>query len=99
MLRVYEQPTIHGGDDAPPLQPATGEIVVPSEKIVESMLVPLPARSNSRGLWSYSRKLPAVQVTESRTETAHPPRPEMATGQDQAHSAGGTAAARENFLL
>lgn len=99
MLRVYEQPTIHGGDDAPPLQPATGEIVVPSEKIVESMLVPLPARSNSRGLWSYSRKLPAVQVTESRTETAHPPRPEMATGQDQAHSAGGTPAARENFLL
>lgn len=100
MLRVYEQPTIHGGDDTPLPQPATGEFVVPSEKVVESMLVPLPARSNSRGLWSYSRKLPAVQVTATRAETAHSPQPEGVIGQDQANTAAGKAPARgENFLL
>jgi NADPH-dependent 2,4-dienoyl-CoA reductase/sulfur reductase-like enzyme len=100
MLRVYEQPTIHGGEASPTFQPAAGEVVIPAEKIVESMLVPLPARSNSRGLWSYSRKLPVVQAKTTRSDTTRLPQPEETTGQDQAHtSAGKTPAARENFLL
>jgi len=96
MLRVYEQQTIHGGDDVPQPEPVTGEVVVPAEKIVESILVPLPARSNSRGLWSYSRKLPAVQVTAASMDKT--PQPQGAEEQT-----GGTTdkapAVRVNFLL
>lgn len=98
MLRVYEKPTIHGEES--PLQPATGEVVVPSEKIVESILVPLPARSNSRGLWSYSRKLPAVQVAANSAAPDHPPRrEEIASRQRTDKTPGKQPAARENFLL
>lgn len=98
MLRVYEQPTIHGNES--PLRPATGDVVVPSEKIVESILVPLPARSNSRGLWSYSRKLPAVQVAANSAESDHPPRREETASQQRADKTPGRQpAARANFLL
>lgn len=98
MLRVYEQPTIHG--DESPLQPSTGEVVVPSEKIVESILVSLPARSNSRSLWSYSSKLPAIQVAATTTQPDYlPRREETASQQRTGKTPDKQPAARENFLL
>ena len=45
--------------------PMTEPLAVPSKEIIESTLVTLPARTshrNSRGLWSFSDKVPAVSV-------------------------------------
>ncbi len=63
---IYDQPTIHGIPDELLPQPSTGELAVPPEKIVESILIPLPARSVSRSLLSYSQKLPAVERGTAR---------------------------------
>jgi NADPH-dependent 2,4-dienoyl-CoA reductase/sulfur reductase-like enzyme len=55
---IDTQPTIHEWHEAQ--RPTTDKLPVPAEKIVESMLVPLPSRRTTRNLWSYSDKIPTV---------------------------------------
>lgn len=90
---IYDMPTMHGIPDELLQQPSTGELAVPPEKVVESILVPLPTRSISRGLMSYSQKLPAIKgeatqeaVGKSEKEQAVQPASQAATN-------------RANFLL
>ncbi len=56
--------------------PMTEPLAVPTQAMIESTLVGLPTRTsrrNSRGLWSFSDKVPAVsvEVEASRSEASH----------------------------
>ncbi len=62
---IYDQPTIHVWQEEAKLvtgELATSEEHVPEERIVDSILVPLPSRAVSRSLWSYSEEVPAVKT-------------------------------------
>ena len=60
---LADQPTMH--DLERDTRPSTGNIAVPSRKDIESMLLPLPSRTVTRSLWSYSDKTPAVKARKS----------------------------------
>jgi hypothetical protein len=49
--------------------PLTGPLAVPSKEIIESTLITLPTRTSSldsRGLWSFSDKVPTVNAGPSQ---------------------------------
>jgi NADPH-dependent 2,4-dienoyl-CoA reductase/sulfur reductase-like enzyme len=55
---IYHQVTIHvWNEDA---RPTTDALPSSSKNVVESILVPLPARTVPRNLWTYSKKIPAL---------------------------------------
>jgi hypothetical protein len=85
----YDQPTIHEWEED--MRPSTGELPVPSNKVVESILVPLPSRPVTRNLWSYSEKMPAVNAGKDAPEKTELPRTEKARRDDRTHSV--------NFML
>ncbi|HLJ34288.1 MAG TPA: FAD/NAD(P)-binding oxidoreductase [Ktedonobacteraceae bacterium] len=63
---IYHQATIHVWDDAQ--RPTTDALPPPvknGKKVIESILVPLPARPVTRNLWTYSEKIPAAQVRKT----------------------------------
>lgn len=58
---IYHQATIHVWEETP--RTTTDALATSGnngKKVVESMLVPLPARPVTRNLWAYSQKIPAV---------------------------------------
>lgn len=60
---LADQPTIPGLERD--TRPSTGKIAVPSRKDIESILLPLPSRTVTRSLWSYSEKMPTVKARKS----------------------------------
>ncbi|MEO8970247.1 MAG: hypothetical protein ABI406_01460 [Ktedonobacteraceae bacterium] len=63
---IYHQATIHVWDEVPRTTtddlPTSGKN---GKKVIESMLVPLPARPVTRNLWTYSEKLPAIPARKT----------------------------------
>jgi NADPH-dependent 2,4-dienoyl-CoA reductase/sulfur reductase-like enzyme len=60
---LADQPTMPGLEKD--TRPSTGKIAVPSRKDIESILLPLPSRTVTRSLWSYSEKMPTVKARKS----------------------------------
>ncbi|TMD66129.1 MAG: NAD(P)/FAD-dependent oxidoreductase [Chloroflexi bacterium] len=60
---LADQPTMH--DLESDTRPSTGKIAAPSKQDIESILLPLPSRTVTRSLWSYSEKTPAVKARKS----------------------------------
>jgi hypothetical protein len=60
---LADQPTMPGLERD--TRPSTGKIAVPSRKDIESILLPLPSRTVTRSLWSYSEKMPTVKARKS----------------------------------
>ena len=65
---IYHQATLHIWDEAPSLRPTTDPLPAHGhngKQVVESMLLPLPARPVTRNLWNYSQKIPAVPAQKT----------------------------------
>ena len=63
---IYHQATIHIWDETS--HPATDALSTPEnngKKVIESMLVSLPARPVTRNLWTYSEKTPAISARKT----------------------------------
>ncbi|HYK86762.1 MAG TPA: FAD-dependent oxidoreductase [Ktedonobacteraceae bacterium] len=63
---VSEQPTIHQWEEV--IHPVTGKQPVPAQvgACIAAKLLPLPARTVTRNLWSYSAKVPAVRAASTQ---------------------------------
>jgi len=85
----YDQPTIHEWEED--MRPSTGDLPVPPNKVVESILMSLPSRSVTRNLWSYSEKIPEDKAGKDASGKPELPWTEKTRHDDQTHSV--------NFML
>lgn len=86
---IYHQATIHIWDDAQ--RPTIAALPTPGSngrKVIESILVSLPARPVMRNLWTYSEKMPAVSTRKTDSARA-----------EKAGEAKGAGNESLNFLL
>jgi hypothetical protein len=87
---IYDQPTIDERNEE--LRAVTEKLPAQAKKGVKSMLVPLPSRSVSRSLWSYSEKIPAVKRQQSSSQNSDTSAEVEKAGDDE-------HVERANFLL
>ncbi len=79
---IDSQLTIHEWEEG--IRPSTDKLPAKSKRVVESILVPLPSRSVSRNLWSYSEKLPAIVARLSSAQPPGPAKAEKGRSQERA---------------
>lgn len=64
---IYHQVTVHVWDED--ARPTTNPMPSSSKNVIESILVPLPTRTVSRNLWTYSDKIPALPLPARKADT------------------------------